>query len=850
MHSKNDIFNNQVALNYQLFNSLFLTLPYAGISSTGSFLPLLAQKCEQGLKQGATPEQIIHDFFENHHAQLPQNQQIDMLFKFIQYIERQVVLFDAVEDAAFEQLNDLQGKGTFSHFFSLLNNPNQKEAFLHKMKDFGVRVVLTAHPTQFYTGHILGIITDLEQAIREGNTAEVSFLLKQLGLTPMYRRKKPTPIDEAIALIWYLENIFYSVIGQLYSDLKQKFPDSDINPGLVTLGFWPGGDRDGNPFVTADTTLVTAEKLRESIIRAYLQEVRLLKRKLTFPDTDRRIRIIEKKLQSSIYNHENAFYSNPAELLHDLQDIHTELIQNYQGIYADSLIRLMDKVSIFGFHFAELDIRQDSRVHRSIAQEILEFRGLFQEYNLLQTMHDKLNFWRKIEAKKMDFNDFEGITHETLKLYHYLKQIRERNGSKACSRHIISNTRNEEDLFILQFLMQSGGWDTPLPFDLIPLFETIDDLKDCGRVMKFLYQDADYQKQLAARNHKQTIMLGFSDGTKDGGYVAANWAIYQAKKQLTHISREHGVKVLFFDGRGGPPARGGGDTHAYYAALGKDIENEEIQITIQGQTISSKFGNHHSARFNLEQLLTAGLNNHVFPRSEQDFTADEENLMQLLAQESLQAYLDLKNNPLFVKYLEQKTVLNFYGETNVGSRPAKRGKSSQLNLDDLRAIPFVGAWAQMKQNVPGYYGFGIALRNLMQKGYGDSIQNLYHNSLFFKALVYNSMQALAKTRFEITQHLKNDPEFGSFYQTLKSEAEQSSKLLMQVANYHSLLQEAPNNLKSIHLREQIVLPLLIIQQYALQNFHTTPEGSPENQQWKKLVLRCFFGNINASRNSA
>ena len=850
MEQNPQLFENQVALNYQLYNSLFLTLPYKGIRSTGDFLPLLASKSEEALAQDKTPSEIIELFFKDHHADISKEEQINTLFKFIQYIERQVVLFDAVEDASFENLNNLQGRGTLSYFISQLSKPSERSAFLEKIKDFGVRIVLTAHPTQFYTGHVLGIITDMEKAIRKGNTTDVNILLKQLGLTPMYRRKKPTPVDEAIALIWYLENIFYEVVGDLIIKLKKHFPEASIPSTLITLGFWPGGDRDGNPFVTSETTKITAQKLRESILRAYLKDVRELKRKLTFPITDQKIRIIEKKLQGSIYYQEDWNYTHSQELLMDLEDIMNLLQEQFMGIHLEQLEVLHCRVEIFGFHFAELDIRQDSRVHRSIAIDILKKRGLDQEYAKLNNMKDKLDFWKEMDVELVNPDDFEGITAETLKLYQVLKEVRKNNGEKACSRHIISNTRNEEDIFILRFLMQSGGWADDLPFELIPLFETIDDLKDSSRVMNALYEDEVYQKHLKARNMRQTIMLGFSDGTKDGGYLAANWAIYQAKKELTQTSRDAGVKVLFFDGRGGPPARGGGDTHAYYAAMGRSIENEEIQITIQGQTISSKFGNYPMAQYNLEQLITAGLNNHVFPREEQNFSPEQEDLMNELAQIALQSYQELKENPLFLRYLEEMTVLNFYGETNVGSRPAKRGKDSKLNLDDLRAIPFVGAWAQMKQNVPGYYGLGSAIQKLIEEGRLPEIKDLYKHSLFFKALVYNSMQALAKTRFEISSYMNKHPEFAPFYAQIKEEAERSVRLLLELSGYKELLEESPNNLKSIRLREKIVLPLLVIQQYALSNFHQAADGSPEQEKWKKLVLRCFFGNINSSRNSA
>jgi phosphoenolpyruvate carboxylase len=845
-----DSFEQYVRLKYQLFNSLFLTLPFKEIRNTGHFLPLLTDKCESGLHQGQSPEQIIDAFFRDHHSEIENSNRTDLLFKFVQYIERQVVLFDAVEDAAFGAIHDLRGSGTFPHFVGKLNSEEEHEAFKQRIKDFGIRVVLTAHPTQFYPGNVLSILRDLERSIRKNNIQEINVLLQQLGLTPMYRRKKPTPLDEAVALIWYLENIFYKTIGNIIEDLKVRFPDIDINPSLIRLGFWPGGDRDGNPFVTAQITLETARKLKESVVRTYLADVRELKRKLTFPGTDGAIRRIEQKLQATIYRHGEAYYERCTELISDLEDIKRHLDEDFLSIYSQRVVSLIDRVKAFGFFFAELDIRQDSRVHRQIASDILASLRLTEKYEQCKNEADRIEFWNNIQNVTVYADSFTGITAETIQTIQNLKIIHQENGADACRRYIISNTRNAEDLFILHFLFRVSGWSGTIPFDLIPLFETIDDLEASAQVMEVLYTNPYFANHLSQRDRKQTIMLGFSDGTKDGGYLAANWNIFKAKKDLTTLSRRYDFKVIFFDGRGGPPARGGGDTHAFYAAHGHSVENHQIQLTIQGQTISSKFGNHESARYNLEQLLTAGLSNYVFKSEVNDLTPSQEALLDELSELSLKSYMELKDHPKFLDYLDQATVLNFYGDTNVGSRPSKRSKSSSLNLDDLRAIPFVGAWAQMKQNVPGYYGFGAAILTLIKAGRENEIKELYKNSLFFRTLIYNSMQALAKTRFELTSYLAKNPEFSEFWHALKSETEQTVDCLLKLSGYSKLLQEAPSNMLSINLREQIVLPLLVIQQYALNQYRNAVENDEDAEIWKRLIVRCFFGNINASRNSA
>src|SRR5205823_3854532 len=223
-----------------------------------------------------------------------------------------------------------------------------------------------------------------------------------------------------------------------------------------------------------------------------------------------------------------------------------------------------------------------------------------------------------------------------------------------------------------------------LSVDIVPLFETIVDLRQAAKIMDELYQLPAYREHLARRRDRQTIMLGFSDGTKDGGYLMANWSIYKAKDELTKLSREHGIDVIFFDGRGGPPARGGGKTHKFYSSMGKNIAGDAIELTIQGQTVSSNFGTVASARFNIEQLLHAGIYNDLFAPKEATFTEAEGKLMERLAEYSFAAYDGLKNHPRFLDYLSAVSPLRFYAETNIGSRPSNRG-DGKLTLKDLRA---------------------------------------------------------------------------------------------------------------------------------------------------------------------
>jgi len=347
-------------------------------------------------------------------------------------------------------------------------------------------------------------------------------------------------------------------------------------------------------------------------------------------------------------------------------------------------------------------------------------------------------------------------------------------------------------------------------------------------------------------------MLGFSDGTKDGGYLMANWAIYRAKEELTRVSREAGIEVAFFDGRGGPPARGGGNTYLFYAALGKEIESNHIQMTVQGQTVSSHYGTEQAAQHNLSQLLAAGLENNLYDRAERELNGEQRRLIEALAEESFHTYEAFKHHKLFLPYLEQMSTLKYYNRANIGSRPARRGNSEELHFEDLRAIPFVGAWAQLKQNVPGYYGLGSALKSIEKAGRLNDCVALYKDSGFFRALISNSMQNLAKSNFELTRYMANDEKFGGFWNMVYNEYKLTLDMVLKISSQQMLLEDSPRSRLSIELRERIVLPLLIIQQAALMNCHRLKKDGKEDKMelYEKMIVRSLYGNINASRNSA
>ena len=852
---KKQTYREAVNNRYTIYNSLFLNLPFTDIYQTGTLLPIFEQASREGFEQDMMPREIVDQFLDDILPHTNQEERMQMLFKFIQYVERQIVLFDSVEDSAYGEINNLEGKGSLPYIFARAKADGLQQELIHKLRTFGLRIVLTAHPTQFYPGQVLGIITDLEEAIHDNNLKHIDLILQQLGKTPFLNKEKPSPFEEAMSLTWYLENVFYKTIPKVVQKVLD-FSGLDVvefdNLDLVSVGFWPGGDRDGNPFVTHETTELVAHRLRETALKCYYRDIRILKRRLTFKNIEERITLIEKKIFQSAYGEKSEGYVLIADLQNDLTEVRTVLIEKHESLFLDILDTFILKTKIFGFHMAMMDVRQDSRKHLSLWTELSG--GSIKNWSTEPTEIDNQ------VAYLLDYKESvspDGVTEdfhkEIIQSIQSIGNIQTTNGVQACDRYVISNSMHAADVIAVYVLARNIlAKDGRMDLDIVPLFESIEHLEKADKVMDLLYSLPEYRKHLTHRGNKQTIMLGFSDGTKDGGYLQANYSIFKAKEALTAISRKHKIKVIFFDGRGGPPARGGGNTHDFYASLGPDIENKEIQLTIQGQTISANFGKPISCEYNIEQLLTAGIENDLYRDRFRSLNASERLLLDELAGKSYEAYKDLKSHPAFVSYLEKATPLQFFGLTNIGSRPVKRKGDDTFKFEDLRAIPFVGSWAQMKQNVPGFFGLGAAIEHLDAQGRLNEVSELYKNSLFFRALAGNSMQSLAKAFYPATSYLRFHKDYGQFWEIIFEEYRRTMKWLLEISGQEHLLDDNVLSRESINLREKIVLPLITIQQYALQNIIENGDKLSDRQAvlMQRLVLRCMYGIINAARNAA
>lgn len=890
-------FEERVVMKYHVFNGMFLTLPFEGVTDAGLMLPIFSAFVADQLERGRTPGEAVERFFREKMTGARPEEQTDMLFKFMQLVERQVVLFDALEDASYQRIRDVDGPGSLRELLSRVESEQRRQELAEFLREYRVRLVLTAHPTQFYPDEILGIITDLGDALDGNDIRRVHDLLLQMGMTRFKNKEKPTPYDEAKSLLWFMENVFYRTVPDIHRRLlgATGLDDADTLEfaSPLELGFWPGGDRDGNPFVTSELTVQIGHTLRASILALYLHDMKQLLRRLTFDGVVERVEAIHERLEFTLYpftvtpgsDTENGSgcedradlgYDSADAFLEDLRRLREQIHANHGGLYGDLVDELMYRVRIFGFHFATMDIRQDSRVHERLVASLVDILSRYrsdmghpipvlsspegdrtyadltvdERLALIEDLSDLFPLDREI----LDDLDAGG-SRDTIQSLRAARSIQHLNGERGVHRYIISNTRNAANVMEVWLLAHTAGWsEGGCALDIVPLFETVDDLERARDVMDRLYSMPLYRKHLATRNDIQTIMLGFSDGTKDGGYMTANWKIFRAKQELTEISRRHGYRVVFFDGRGGPPARGGGNTHKFYRSLGRNIESREIHLTIQGQTISSKYGTPPAATHNMEQLVSAGVDAALFPEDVYELGPQDTALLDELSAQCNAEYLKLKAHPDFVSYLLECSPLRYYGMTNIGSRPTSRSATADFSLADLRAIPFVGAWSQLKQNVPGFYGLGTGLAYFRSTGREKEIGDLYGRSLFFRTLVENAMQALQKTQFSLTYYLQRDERFGDLWKMVFDEAQRTIHEIKRVSGQSTLLENDPVVRRSIEIREQMVFPSLVIQRYALDKLRSRDVGDTEYTDdeavtFEKLIVKSLAASVNASRNA-
>jgi phosphoenolpyruvate carboxylase len=742
-----------------------------------------------------------------------------------------------------------------------------------------VEPVLTAHPTEAkrrsVLNHILRIARTLDawQGELDGAAAlAIDPWIEALWLTDEVRETPITPQIESENARFYLERTIYDLAGtfweKFWDELRRYDPALPEPRPFLSFGSWVGTDRDGNPNITPATSKAAAEEVRRSILRYYHGYCRRLLDLFSFPcrhvpeiqrDLEqlmrrfpatrafrnmdqpsefyrRKLRVMMWRLEQTA-NRARGAYRLPEEFTSDLRQLE-RLLQRHPSPRISKLgaRRLRVAAEVFGFHGASLDFRTHSFATRAAAEELLRRHRL-----PTQPLEARIDSIKGLLRKRPRRVAFSALTRRALEEFSALKEIQAGNGEAAAHRYILSMTSSAADLWDVLLLgwqaglVESRQGDPHSLFDVIPLFETLDDLEAGPEIMQALFADPVYRRILNSRQQFQEVMLGYSDSVKDGGYLAANWALFRAQKRLAAVAEKGGVRLSLFHGKGGTIDRGGGQSHRSIEAQPFAAPGGRLRITEQGEVISLKYANPAIAERNLEQLVTSVLHAHLlhFRHVQTEGIPEWEAYAQELAARSRACYRGLVyETPGFVSYFRQATPIDLIERIRLGSRPSRRRQTDRLS--SLRAIPWVFAWTQSRHLIPAWYGVGFALEEFLRQHAPEGLRllrRMYEGWPFFTILINNAEASLAKTDLDIASRyaaLVRPTSLGTnIFGRIREEYERSVRRVLEVSNSRHLLERQPVLAESIRLRNPYVDPLNFLQTRFLEKWRAAPDQQPE-----------------------
>lgn len=790
-------------------------------------------------------------------------------------------------------------------------NKDQLQSFLNSAL---ISPVLTAHPTEVQRKSILdcqlyiaGFLAERDRMeMTPDELAENEESLRRsiliLWQTRMLRTSKLAVTDEINNGLEYYRYTFLEEIPKLYAHLEKQLEtrfDKNIKiPPLLHIGSWIGGDRDGNPFVTHHVLLDALQQQSALAFEHYLATTFILSRSFSLtdrladiseelrqfadasPDNDparidepyrRALNLIYSRLSatSKLFGHTIAHqpplstseqpYATPQEFMHDL-DILIDSLFKHGAIYLarGRLANLRRAVEVFGFHLAPLDMRQHSAVIEQTVSELFSLGSDVKNYSDLDETGKRTILIETLQAGKtlmIDIERYSAIPQSELRIMLTAADIHKRFGHAALPNHIISKTDAVSDLLELALMLQQvdlvQGDDT-LHVNIIPLFETIEDLRGCATIMDELFSLPWYRKLLVSRDYTQEVMLGYSDSNKDGGYLTANWELYKAEVELAEVFSKHGIELRLFHGRGGTVGRGGGPSYDAILAQPPGSVNGQIRITEQGEVIVSKYSNPEVGRRNLETLLAATMEATLLHPHGADSTMPEyHRIMDELSRDAFTAYRELVYETLgFTDFFFSATPIREITELNIGSRPSSRKPSDRI--EDLRAIPWVFSWGLSRMMLPGWYGFGYAVKRFIEREGNDGflqLRAMYRNWPFFRVLMSNMDMVLSKTDMsiasryaELVQDVKlRDRIFG----TISDEWKTTIDMLFVVSGNTSLLQDAPAFARSMLTRVPYIDPLNHLQVALLHRYR----AGDNDEKVKNAIHISINGIATGLRNS-
>jgi phosphoenolpyruvate carboxylase len=817
-----------------------------------------------------------------------------LFFQLINIVEQN---YERAEDSDMRMVDSQQRtvreNEKFERLFPYLRAQGVPPGLLRRLLErLHIRLVFTAHPTEIVRHTIREkqrvfsrLLSQLDWA-EQFDPLQAQMLREQLAEevllwwhTDELHQTKPTVLNEVDYTLHYFEEVLFQAIPLLHErlrrSLKKSFPTVEPPPaGFCNFGSWVGGDRDGNPSVTADVTWQTARYQRNLILGKYIESVKALTKTLSVSlhwgdvdsqlldalEQDRRLMpevyetfslqyrqepyrlklsYILRRLELTRERNRNLAdsaclpappslgnaYASAEEFLADLQLIQRSLKNS--GLSCRQLDYLIEQVQVFGFHLAHLDIRQDSSYHEAALTEICEYLRILPRPYSQMTEEEKTAFLlQELQTRRPLIPleaPFSEKTAELIATLRTLRRLQQEFGRDICQTYIISMSRQLSDLLEVLLLAKEVGLYDPISgrgsLAVVPLFETVEDLQRAPEILRQLLEIPFYRQYLAQQENLQEVMLGYSDSNKDAGFLSSNWEIYKAQQRLQAVAEACGVKLQIFHGRGGSVGRGGGPAYeAILAQPGRSVGGR-IKITEQGEVLASKYSLQDLALFNLETVTSAVIQASLLRTYPNDLH-EWSRLMESLAERSRQVYRNLVyEQEGFEEFFHEVTPIEEISQLQISSRPARRSNGSR-DIRSLRAIPWVFSWTQSRFLLPAWYGVGTALQEYAAQGehHLTHLQHLYREWPFFRMVISKVEMTLAKADLQIARHYVQEmssperlPRAMELFELIAQEMHRTREMVLKITGHRELLESDPYLRRSIQLRNRSIVPLGFIQ---------------------------------------
>lgn len=726
----------------------------------------------------------------------------------------------------------------------------EKENAIEILEHLNVVPVLTAHPTQVQRKSMLDLTNHIHSLLRKYRDVKLGLINKDkwhndlrryieiIMQTDMIREKKLKVTNEITNAMEYYNSSFLKAVPHLTMEYKRLAQAHGLNlkqAKPITMGMWIGGDRDGNPFVTAETLKQSALTQCEVIMNYYDKKIYQLYREFSLStsivNVSKQVREMARQSKdNSIYREKELYrralfdiqskiqetktyliedeevgtrYGTANDFYKDLIAIRDSLLENKgESLISGDFVELLQAVEIFGFYLASIDMRQDSSVYEACVAELLKSAGIHSRYSelseeekcdlLLKELEEDPRILSATHAEKSE------LLAKELAIFKTARVLKDKLGDDVIRQTIISHATSLSDMLELAILLKEVGLvDTERArVQIVPLFETIEDLDHSEETMRKYLSLSLAKKWIDSRNNYQEIMLGYSDSNKDGGYLSSCWTLYKAQQQLTAIGDEFGVKVTFFHGRGGTVGRGGGPTYEAITSQPLKSIKDRIRLTEQGEVIGNKYGNKDAAYYNLEMLVSAAINRMITQKKSDTNTPNRyEAIMDQVVDRSYDIYRDLVfGNEHFYDYFFESSPIKAISSFNIGSRPAARKTITEIG--GLRAIPWVFSWSQSRVMFPGWYGVGSSFKEFINKNPENIaiLRDMYQNWPFFQSLLSNVDMVLSKSNMNIAfeyAKLCEDEQVKAIYETILNEWQVTKNVILAIEGHDELLADNP-----------------------------------------------------------